>query len=626
MIPLSMHAPLTGFMLLMMVGAIASGRIAIDVAVVGTVMVLLITGVITPEEAVHGYSNTALATIGFLYVVAAGLRETGAIGMMSKVFLGNPKTVFGAQARLVPTVAFISAFANNTPIVATFIPALIRLSRRTGIPVGRLLIPLSFAAILGGLCTLIGTSTTLVVAGLLREFGERHPEQVTPQFFMFTVTPVGLVVAVVGVAYVLVFGRTLLRGGREAPITAGGVREYTAGMRVRHGSPVVGRTIEAAGLRQLPSLFLSRIEREGETIIAVSPQEVLREGDVLVFVGVLDSLKDLREVRGLEPVVEDEGRGLSEMHPHYATRANLRLVEAVVASASPLVGRTIRESGIRTQYRAVVVAVHRHGHQLKKKIGDIILRPGDTLLLETQPGFARHYRDSTDFYLVSEIDEPAGPRHERAWVALGILAGFVLMLGAGQVLDLEGIPGWLQALRPLRTVMTPMPAAMLAAGLMLFTRCCRGVEARRAIDWQVLIVIGSAFALGAAMEQSGLAETLAKPMIALSGMLGPVGSLAAVYAVTVLCTTFVTHAAAAVLMFPIAYQVATSQELPVLPFAVIVAMAASAEFTTPIGYQTNLMVMGPGGYRFMDFVRFGGPLTVLSGIVAVTAASLWFNL
>lgn len=626
MVPETLHAPLTGFMLLMMVGAIASGRFAVDVVVVGTVMVLLIAGVITPEQAIHGYSNTALATIGFLYVVAAGLRETGAIGMISKALLGHPKTAFGAQVRLVPVVAGISAFANNTPIVATFIPALVRLSRRTGIPVGRLLMPLSFAAILGGLCTLIGTATTLVVAGLLREFGDRHPAQTPLQFFMFTVTPVGLPVAIVGVSYVLLFGRTLLRGGREAPITVGGVREYTAAMRVRPGSPVVGRTIEAAGLRQLPSLFLSRIERAAETIIAVSPQEVLREDDVLVFVGVLESLKDLREIRGLEPIVEDEGHDLSEEHPDYATRANLRLVEAVVASASPLVGRTIRESGIRTHYGAVVVAVHRLGHQLRKKIGDIILRPGDTLLLESQPGFARRYRDSTDFYLVSELDEPAAPRHERAWVALAILAGFVLMLAAGQFLSLEGAPSWMSVLDPLRTVFSPMPAAMLAAGLMLLTRCCRGADARRAIDWQVLIVIGAAFGLGTAMEQSGLAEALAKPLVELSGVLGPVGSLAAVYFVTVLCTTFVTHAAAAVLMFPIAYEVATSQGLAVLPFAVIVAMAASAEFTTPIGYQTNLMVMGPGGYRFTDFVRFGGPLTVLSGLVAVAAASLWFNL
>ncbi len=621
MVPQEFHAPLTGFLLVLMVCAIATGRFAIDVVVVGTLMALLVSGVVTPEQAVHGYANTALATIGFLYVVAAGLRETGAIGMISTWFLGRPKTALGAQVRLVPIVAFMSAFANNTPIVATFMPALIRLSRRTGIPVGRLMMPLSFAAILGGVCTLIGTSTTLVVAGLLRDFQDRHPEEDLPVLMMFTVTPVGLSVALVGIVYVLLFGRLLLRGGRDEPIAPERVRQYTAAMRVMRESPVVGKTIEAADLRQLPGLFLSRIEREDETIIAVAPDERLRAGDVLVFVGVLESLKDLREVRGLEPIVEDEGHGLSEEHRDYTQRANLRLVEAVVATGSPLVGRTIRDSGIRTRYGAVVVAVHRFGHQLKRKIGDIILRPGDTLLLEARPGFERQYRDSADFHLVSESSEPAGPRHERAWVSIGILALFVLMLTVGQYL--EHPPSWLSGVQ---TVMTPMPAAMLAAGLMLLGRCCRGADARRAIDWPVLVVIGAAFGLGTAMEESGLTRVIAGPLAELTGGLGQLGSLAAIYVLTVVFTTFVTNSAAAVLMFPIAYEVAKAQGVDLMPFAVCIAIAASAEFTTPIGYQTNLMVMGPGGYRFMDYVRFGAPLTVISGFVAVTAAAAWFGL
>lgn len=621
MVPEQFHALLTGLVLILMVCAIASGRFAIDVVVVGTLMVLVVGGVVTPEQAVHGYSNTALATIGFLYVVAAGLRETGAIGLISQWFLGRPKSALGAQMRLVPIVAFLSAFANNTPIVATFMPALAKLSRRTGIPVGQLMMPLSFGAILGGVTTLIGTSTTLVVAGLLRDFQQRHPETDVPTMLMFTVTPVGLAVAAGGVVYVLLFGRLLLRGGRSEPIAPERVRQYTTAMRVRKGSPVIGKTIEAADLRQLPGLFLSRIERVDETIIAVPPKEQLREDDVLVFVGVLESLKDLREMRGIEPMVEDQGVGMSEEHPDYAQRANLRLVEAVVAAGSPLVGRTIRDAGIRTRYGAVVVAVHRLGHPIKKKIGDIILRPGDTLLLEARPGFERQYRDSTDFHLVSESDEPAAPRHERAWVAMGIMAMFVVLLTVGQFSSSP--PPWLARLGP---VMTPMPAAMLAAGLMLMARCCRGVDARRSIDWPVLVVIGAAFGLGTAMEESGLTEVISGPLGELTTRLGPIGALGAIYLLTVIFTTFVTNSAAAVLMFPIAYSVAESQGLELMPFAVCIAIAASAEFTTPIGYQTNLMVMGPGGYRFMDYVRFGGPLTLISGVIAVTVSAMWFGL
>lgn len=613
-IPETLHAPLTGLMLVVMVCAIASGRFAVDVVVVGTLMVLLLAGVVSPEDAVHGYANTSLATIGFLYVVAAGLRETGAIGMISGLLLGRPKSVLVAQARMVPVVAVMSAFANNTPIVATFMPALIRLSRRTGLPLRQLLIPLSFAAIFGGLCTLIGTSTTLVVSGLLRDFQAQYPDQDIPTMEMFTVTPVGLSMAVVGIAYIMVMGRALLPGAggeMDEPVK---VRQYITAVRVTGESPVVGKTIEEAGLRQLTGLFLSRIERRDETIIAVSPRARVREGDVLVFVGLLESVLDLMEIRGLEPLVEEQKEG--EEAGGEKARSELRLVEAVVSGVSPLVGRTVRDAGIRTRYGAVVVAVHRLGHKLQGKIGDVRLRPGDTLLLEAEPGFQRKYGDSGEFYLVSESEEAATPRHDKVWFAHAILLGFVGALTLGQF-------GLLPS--AVARVATPMPMAMLAAGMMLLTRCCRGVEARRAIDWQVLVVIGAAFGLGRAMENSGLSDLIADPLIEVSSGVGLMGSLAMVYFLTVVFTTFVTNSAAAVLMFPIAFAVAGAQGHPVMAYAVCIAMAASAEFTTPLGYQTNLMVMGPGGYRFMDYVRFGGPLTVLSGVVAVLVSSVWFG-
>ncbi len=585
-----------GIVLLGMIGVVASGRVPTDVTVVGALAAMLVPGIISAREAFVGFAEPAIITIAFLYVVATALKETGAISLISRVTVGRPRSTFAAQARLVGPVAILSAFANNTPIVATFLPVLTNLSRLTGIPVGRLFMPLSFAAILGGLCTLIGTATTLIVAGQWSQFVAALPEgaeSVGPDSFsLFTIAPIGLPVAIVGVVYVLVLGRMLLPTKTEEPDRPEAVREYMTAMRVEPGSPIVGQTIEQAGLRHLPGLFLSRVDRQEESLRAVAPHFKLAAGDVLIFVGRLDSVVDLKQIRGLTPVAEgDDAEGSRKA----------RLAEAVVSTSSPLVGRSVRAAGIRTRYGAVVVAVHRLGHKLEGKVGDIILRPGDTLLLETSPGFAARYRDSAEFHLVSELDEGT-PRHEKAALSLLVLALFVVALATG--------------------VTHPVVCAMLAAGAMIGLRCCTATAARRGMDWTVLIVIGAAFGLGQAMENSGLAGRIAQGLVTLSDGAPPFVLLGVVYFLTVVFTTFITNSAAAVLMFPIAIGVASEAGLAPLPFALLVAIGASAEFTTPLGYHTNLMVMGPGGYRFMDYVRFGGPLTILAGLVAVGAASL----
>jgi len=601
-LPEHWEAWFTALTILAMIGAIALGRAQADIIVVGALMILLVAGVVSPAEAAAGFGHPAVLTIAFLYVVAAGLQETGAIGFMSNRLLGRPKNAFQAQLRLVPPIAFTSAFANNTPIVASFLPVLSALSRKTGIPVGRLFMPLSFAAILGGLCTLIGTATTLIVRGQLDTFRAAHPEAGDiPDFGFFTITPIGVPVAIVGLCYILVFGRLLLPGARREITAPEAARQYMAAMRVEPNAPIIGKTIEQADLRHLPGLFLSRIDRGEETIIAVEPGEVIRADDVLVFVGQLSALVDLRQTRGLVPASDD-----SESDEYPGHRPDLRLIEAVVSNNSPLIGRTVRDAGIRTRYGAVVVAVQRLGHQLRGKIGDIVLRPGDTLLLEAGKGFTERFSNSAEFYLVYETAQSAAPRHEKALVSIAILTLFVGLLGLG--------------------ALSPMGAAMLAAGLMLITRCCRGPAARRSIDWTVLAVIGAAFGIGKAVDRSGLGLMIAEPVAHWSPALGAVGMLAVIYLMTNIFTTLMTNSAAAALMAPIAFQVAISAGLEVMPVAVVIAIAASAEFTTPIGYQTNLMVMGPGNYRFVDYVRFGLPLTILSGIVAITATSLIFGL
>ncbi|MEX0876901.1 MAG: SLC13 family permease, partial [Phycisphaerales bacterium] len=571
---------LTGVLLVLMVGAMAMGRFSPDIIMMGVLVTLLVAGVLTPEEAVQGFANEGMITVAMLYIVAAAMKETGAMSRITAVLLGRPKDARSAQIRLTIPVAAMSAFINNTPIVAMFLPTLAGVARRCRISPSKLYMPLSFASILGGVCTLIGTSTNVVVSKLLSDArlttdgGPVGPDNPPLQIGMFTLAKVGLPIAIAGIIYILVFGRKWLPD-RENPIEAAESQGhgYHAALMVNPGSPIVGKTVEAANLRSLPGLFLARIERADDTVVAVSPREVIEAEDVLVFVGQLESVVELQQIKGLVPSTTDahEHSG-DESSPGY--RPNLRIVEAVVSNNSSLVGLTIRQSGIRTRYGAVVVAVRRQGQQIPGKLGEIRLRPGDTLLLEAPPGFSERFGNTGDFYLVNERVTPASLRHERAWVAVAILALLVVVLTFG--------------------VLGPMTAAMLAAGLMIVTRCCTGPQARRGVDFSILTVIAASFGIGEAMVKTGLAQNISHTIVEVCSSLGPWGLLACIYALTTVFTATMTNNAAAVLMFPIAIAIAAEQSLNPMPFVVAITVAASCEFSTPIGYQTNLMVMGPG--------------------------------
>jgi di/tricarboxylate transporter len=483
---------------------------------------------------------------------------------------------------MVPVIG-MSAFLNNTPVVAMLIPAVTDWARRYQLSASKLMIPLSYAAILGGTCTLIGTSTNLVVQGLLLKGGMRG-------ISMFEIGWVGVPCALAGLAYMLTIGRWLLPERLPAVSQFSDPRQYTVEMLVKPGSTLVGQSIERAGLRQLPGMFLIELDRDGTIIPAVEPTEELRVGDRLVFAGVVESVLDLQKIRGLEPATD-------QVFKLKSPRRERCLIEAVVSTSCPLVGQTVREGRFRSSYNAVVIAVARDGERVKKKIGDIVLRAGDTLLLEAHPSFANQHRNSRDFLLVSPLEGSSPPRHDRAPIALAILTAMVL------VVSLE----W----------MTMLNAAMLAAGLMILSRSVSGREARRSVDWSVLIVIAASIALGRALETTGAAASIAGALI--SGASGhPWVTLVVIYGVTMLFTELITNNAAAVLIFPIA--VATSQKLGVdiMPFAIAIMMAASASFSTPIGYQTNLMVYGPGGYRFGDYFRVGIPLNLLMWLITVS--------
>lgn len=586
---------LTVGILIVMLGVMVSGRAGPDLAIMGALLMMLVLGIVEPAQAIGGFANPAVATIGLLYIVASGLKETGATSSVATRLIGRPRSAWQAQARLLAPVAGLSAFTNNTPLIAAMLPVLSSAARRAGIAASRLYMPLSFATILGGMCTLIGTSTNLVVFDLYEETRAGDPSM--PAFGMFTLAKAALPAALIGLAYILIFGRRLLPAHEERLPGAGSPRQYMVAMRVEPGASIVGQSVERAGLRRLPGLFLSRIDRAEETITAVAPRELLEANDVLIFVGSLESVVDLQNTPGLAPVTDDSDEHLSD-------RSTMRLAEVVVSPASPLIGATIRDAAIRTRYGAVVIAAHRHGHRLTGRIGDIVIRPGDTLLLEAGPEFARRYRDSSEFTLVSELEGAAAPRFERAPIAVAILVGLVLVLTF--------------------RIVAPLTGAMAAAALMVLTRCCSGAQARASVDWPVLIVIGSAFGIGAGLEESGLAQVVADQLLVVAGGGSILAILILIYIMTLAFTMLVSNTAAAVLMFPIAIDAALAANIPILPVAVCVALAASADFSTPLGYQTNLMVMGPGGYRWTDFLRFGGPLTILVSIVTLTCISLFY--
>ena len=594
---------------LLMVAAMVRNLGGPDTVLIGGLFVLMTLGLFsgvfpTPAEAVAGFGNEGVVTIAVLFVVAEGMRQTGAMSMLTQHLLGRPRTIVGAQARLLVPVAMLSAFLNNTPIVAMFIPVVRDWCKKSGFGPSKLLLPLSYAAIMGGSCTLIGTATNIFVHGMVLK---EQAQGLLPgvEIGIFTISLVGIPATIVGLAYLLLVSSRLLPDREVEPVETSDTRRYTIEMLVEPGSAVDGQSIELAGLRRLPGVFLAEIDRGGERLVAVGPEQVLRGNDRLIFVGVVGSVVDLQKIRGLVPAT-DQVFKLSDPRP------NRRLIEAVVSDASPLVAKSIREGRFRTVYDAAVIAVHRNGqHLADQKIGDIVLRPGDTLLIEAHPRFVTQHRNSTDFFLVSTVADSQPVRYDRAWVALAVMVVMVVLAASG--------------------TMPLLHAALGAAGALILTGCMRPHEARGSINWRVLIAMGAALGIGSALESTGAAQGIAEGLLRICLPLGSWGLLAGVYLIAMVFNSLIGPIGSAAIVFPVA-KLATlmtasgGAALNFTPFAITIMIAASASFATPISYQTNLMVYGAGGYRFSDYVRLGLPLNLLIMAVTVTLAPLIWEL
>ena len=580
--------------LLLLVIAVIFTRAPLDVAMVGCLLLLVLTGQVAPESAFLGFSNTAVLMIGALFVVASGLRQTGAIDRIAPALIGRPMNVRSTIGRVSLPVTALSGFMNTTPLVAMFLPVSLDISRRLKVSPSRVLMPLSFAGILGGQLTLVGTASNIVVDGL---YGEQIATwtaagmEVDSSWILdgparfFAVGVSGIVAAIVGLLFLVIVGPLLLPD-RGRDVSNEDTDRYEVRFEVQSGGPIAGKTIEQAGLRHLPDLFLAAVERSNKRLAAISPDESLQPGDILCFVGSTSGVGELRGIAGIE--AEDAQATKIDAPTPIRT-----MVEAVVAPTASFVGRTVRESQFRTIYNAAILAVHRRGTRIEGRIGDISLQAGDVLLLETHQGFLTSHGRGNAFYLATSVDNARFPRHERAPIAIAILLGMIACLATG--------------------LLTPVVATWLAALAMVGTRCINASMARKSIDFSVLITIGAAIGIGMAVAESGLGATVGQGLVDLVRTLGGGDRLllATIVIAASLIAQFATNFGSAVIMFPVAISTALATGASPLPFVFGVMAGAGSNFLTPFGYQTNLMVFGPGRYRFLDFPRLGLPLLLI---------------
>lgn len=569
---------------------------------------MLVFQIIEPNQATEGFSNTGVLTVAVLFIVAEGIQRTSVLLPIFRLVLGKPRFLWEAQLRVMIPVGLISAFLNNTPVVAMLIPVIQSWSRRANFPVSKLLMPLNNAAILGGTLTLLGTSTNLVVDGLAKESGllKDDPSQggPGPGLPIFGVTPIGSIMFAAGIVYMVIFSRFLLRDRGQTGVGAiiRNPREYTVALLVQERSPIVGDTVQEAGLRQLQGLFLVEVTRaDGSLIPAVAPETKIEAGDTLLFAGVVETVTELYHIPGLVPATGQSQKMKIERH-------HRRLVELVISSSSMLVGKTAKESRFRSRFSAAIIAVHRQGEHVKEKIADITLRPGDTLLVETGSEFILRYGKDSNFALVSEVSGSQPPREDRLHMLISaVVAIAMISLATAQVLPL-------------------LTASAAASFLLIATGCVSVRNAARAVDLEVIITIAASFGISKGMEESGAAGQLANFIVDIFKPLGDIGLLFGIYVGTALLSAVITNNAAVSLMFPVITSILGQngyrRKLATLYTLMI---GASSSFSTPIGYQTNLMVHGPGGYTFMDWVVFGVPLQLILGGVGVVTINLLFK-
>ena len=549
-----------------------------DMVSLSALAILLLTGTIGADDALKVFSNSAPVTIGCMFVLSAALERTGALDALARIFL---RIAGASELRALIALGLftvpLSAFINNTPVVVVFMPVVLALARTTELKASRLLIPLSYFSILGGTCTLIGTSTNLLVDGITKQHG-------MAPFGVFEITPLGIIYAAIGAGYVFFIGRKLLprRETLAALIGSGMARQFLLQAVISRDSPLVGKSLAETPLVRLRDARIIDVTRRGERL--ETPLDELRfaAGDQLLLESPIAGVKSIKEMPGV--VFRSEAE-TEEAGPREAV-----LMEGIIGSRSTFVGKTLREMNFRQRYGVLILAVHRQGENLRENFEDVRLAFGDTLLVQGPAEGIHRLMQERDFLNLTEPKQRAYRPH-RAPVAIGAIL-IVMMLASIEILPIAAI-------------------ALIAAILVVVLKCLDVEEAYESVEWNLLFIIFGMLALGRAMETTGAAHLIASGVTGAVGHFGPVATLSATYFLAMVLTELISNNAVAVLLTPLTFEIAASLGLDARPFAVAVMFGSSASFATPIGYQTNTYVFGAGGYRFVDFPRVGVPLNLI---------------
>lgn len=588
--------------LAVMVVVLATDKMRPGMMFFSLVTLFMLGGVITPREAVAGFSNKGMITVAILFLVSEGVRQSGALRNVVRKLLPTRKaTVPKALSRMLPSIAVISAFLNNTAVVVIFAPMIKKWAEMMNLPSTKFLIPLSYATIVGGVCTLIGTSTNLVVHGMMLDEG-------LDGFSMFELGKVGIFLAVVGIIYLIAVSNWLLPGTRKN--TKETFKEYYYDVVLVPGSSFAGVSIVNGMLEGLPQMEVRYVKRNG-TFIKVGGNYAfeLQENDQLILAGKSGSVPFLLNVEGLELCC------LQHADPKFVKTA-CKQVEAVLGARFPGLNKTLGEFDFYRHYGAVVMAVCRNGERITVDLDNLVLQEGDNLVLLTDGSFIPTWGQSTVFLLLSDVGDFNAPerRKSKRWFAVALLIFMIAGATFGEHIPSSG---------GIRYDMFFF--ASVTAVLMVWTKLLPAKQYTKYISWDILITIACAFAVSRAMLNSGVADAVAKGIIEVSIQYGPIAILAAIYLITNLFTELLTNNAAAALTFPIALAVSNRLGVDPQPFCVAICMAASASFSTPIGYQTNLIVQSIGGYKFTDFARIGLPLNLIMFLLSITLIPLFWD-
>ena len=545
---------------------------------------LMFVGILSPTDALAGFANDGLATIALMYIVAYAIAKSDLITRLFNRILGNGKNERFSLLKLLATVSLISPFMNNTPIVSTLTPMVQRWCKQKGLAVSKFLIPLSYATILSGLLTVLGTSTNLVAQGLLSKYHLK-------QFGTFDLAIVGIPITIVGLVYLLTVGYKLLPTyhGSSVDEVMAEPNNYLIEMSIGPDFDYLNQTVADAKLRHLNNVFLAVINRQGDPIVPVTDGTILRLGDRLYFTGAVDCIQDLLQIKGLIPSTE-------KIDMADVTSDRARLVEISIPDNSSLINQTVKSAQFRWVYGSVIVAIQRNSVRLHDQIGHIALKSGDNLVAITNNEPAQ-LETMSDLHVFNVQTVQSSHKNYRDFLPILLLVATIIISTLGLV-DLF--------------------VGLAATCVILFvTKCVSVSDIVKAVDMNVLFLVASSYGLGLAMSNVGADKYIAKAMVAVAGTSAPLIYMFLLYFITNFLTAILSNAAAISLMFPIVISAADIVNLPVMMLVMLITIAATADFSTPIGYQTNLIVYGPGHYKFTDYFKVGIPLNLICMVICV---------